>query len=190
MRKYLINWLLPAGLSLLGMGLVYQGLAGENPSNGGILAKVFHLKTAPSEAVRQPLAFDHEAHIRAEKMECADCHRFATAGPYATLPKLKDCRDCHSEPQGQHPDEAAVREYAKKGMEIPWITVNRLPGHVYFSHRAHVVDGKMDCWDCHRDMRKEKQAAMNSDIKALTMSRCMACHEARHAKNDCLTCHK
>jgi c(7)-type cytochrome triheme protein len=136
------------------------------------------------------LAFDHAAHIKAEDMDCKDCHRFADKTPHATLPKLKDCADCHSEPQGKNPEEPKVREYLEAGKEIPWIVVNKLPGHVYFSHRAHVAFGQMKCWDCHRDMRKVSQPVSKPDIDYLSMSKCIACHKERKAEYACTTCHK
>jgi len=142
------------------------------------------------EAVKQPVDFDHEAHIKAEDMECKDCHRFADKTPYATLPKLKDCEDCHSEAQGKNPEEPKVREYLDSNKEIPWVMVNRLPGHVYFSHRAHVGFAEMKCWDCHRDMRKVSKPVTESDIGHLSMSKCIACHKEKKVEDACTTCHK
>jgi len=140
--------------------------------------------------VTQPLAFDHAAHIKAEDMDCKDCHKFASKSPYATLPLLKDCKDCHSEAQGKSPEEPKVREYLDSNKEIPWITVNRLPGHVYFSHQAHVGFAEMKCWDCHRDMRKVSKPVSTSDIGYLSMSKCMACHQEKKVNDACTTCHK
>ena len=140
--------------------------------------------------VKQPLEFDHEAHIKAEEMDCTDCHRMAEKSPRAGLPLLKDCKDCHSEPQGKSPEEPKVREYLEAGKEIEWKTVNRLPGHVYFSHRAHVGIAEMKCWDCHRDMRKESKPVTRPDIGHLTMTRCIECHKEKKAELECTTCHK
>jgi menaquinone reductase, multiheme cytochrome c subunit len=137
-----------------------------------------------------PFTFNHKSHIEAEDMDCTDCHRFAAKGVHATLPRIKDCRDCHSEPQGEHPDEPKVREYLDAGAEIPWSRVNRLPGHVYFSHRAHVGFAEMDCMDCHSDMRVSETPLKRPDIHHLTMSNCMSCHQEKKAANECSTCHK
>ena len=150
-----------------------------------------HIKEALGrQTVKQPLAFDHAAHIKAEDMDCKDCHRFVEKSPHATLPKLKDCEDCHSQPQGKNPEEPKVRAYLDEAKEIPWVVVNKLPGHVYFSHRAHVSFGEMKCWDCHRDMRKVSKPVTKSDIKYLTMSKCIECHKEKGVGTDCLTCHK
>jgi len=173
------------GIALLGIGLTYQSC---NRSADIPPAAVQFL--SPRVKVQQPIAFDHAAHIKAEDMDCKDCHRFADKSPYATLPKLKDCADCHSEPQGKSPEEPKVREYLEAGKEIPWVIVNRLPGHVYFSHRAHVAFGEMKCWDCHRDMRKVSQPVSETDIGHLSMSKCMACHKEKKVEDACTTCHK
>jgi c(7)-type cytochrome triheme protein len=172
--------LLALGLAVLVAGLAYQGC--QKPSGD---AEEF------SSAIEgHPFAFNHKAHIDAEEMECLDCHRFADKRVHATVPRLKDCRDCHSEPQGEHPDEPKVREYLDDNREIPWSFVNRLPGHVYFSHRAHVGFAEMICTDCHSDMSKAEKPLKRPDIGHLTMSKCMSCHQEKKAANECSTCHK
>ena len=139
--------------------------------------------------IRQPIAFDHARH-KDENLNCSDCHARAESTPYASLPGIKQCLLCHKEPQGENPEEPRIREYADRGEEIPWIQVNRLPGHVYFSHAMHVKLGGMQCADCHGDMAAQKEPVGASQIEHLTMSRCMQCHSERQASNDCLACHK
>lgn len=178
-------------LTALSAGLVYQACvkAGTEPHPDASGTKHDSAETH-SASLRQPMEFDHEAHIKAEDMECTDCHKMATKSPFASIPRIKDCADCHSEPQGKHPDEPKVREYLEENKEIAWKTVNKLPGHVYFSHRAHVVFGEMKCWDCHGDLRKISKTVTESDVGHLTMRKCMNCHEEKQAENECTTCHK
>ena len=145
------------------------------------------LRRAP-EPVEQPIAFDHARH--AEELSCLDCHARADEGPYATLPLVSACLLCHAEAQGDHPDEPKIRELAETRGEIPWVRVNRLPGHVYFSHEAHVRWARMECAACHGDMTQATEPVTESQIDDLTMGRCMACHAERGAANDCLACHK
>jgi c(7)-type cytochrome triheme protein len=97
---------------------------------------------------------------------------------------------CHNEPKGTHPDEPRIRELAAAGREIPWVRVNRLPGHVYFSHEAHVTYAAMDCSECHGPMKQESAPITTSQIGALTMGRCVACHRSRGVRDDCSVCHK
>lgn len=172
-------------LTALSTSLVYQAClkAETGPSQDPPAA-------ATAAAHGQPMEFDHAAHIKAEDMECTDCHRMASKSAHASLPRLKDCADCHSEPQGKHPDEPKVREYLDENKEIAWKTVNKMDGHVYFSHRAHVAFGEMKCWDCHLDYRKISRTVTQSDIRHLTMRKCMDCHAEKKASNECSTCHK
>lgn len=141
------------------------------------------------DMVRQPIAFNHARH-QEEGIGCSDCHARAESTPYASLPAIKQCLLCHKEPQGQHPDEPRIREYAEKGEEIPWVQVNRVAGHVYFSHAMHVKIAGMQCADCHGDMSVVKEPVESSQIEHLSMTRCMECHDERGASNDCLACHK
>lgn len=143
---------------------------------------------APAPVV-QPIAFNHQRHVQ-EDLACADCHGGVEQGPYATIPTIQQCLLCHSEPQGRHPDEPKIREYAEQGKAIPWIRVNRLPGHVYFSHQAHVRWAKLDCADCHGDMKQAVAPVTRPQIDHLDMAACMRCHEERGASLDCVACHK
>ena len=186
MRKFSFKKFVVPGLMIVGCIFTYQAC---NKASESALEKIKHALGGGKE-IKQPMAFDHQAHFKAEEMECTDCHRFAAKSVHATLPKLKDCADCHSEPQGKNPEEAKVRKYLEEEKEIPWILVNRLPGHVYFSHKAHVGYAEMKCWECHRDMRKVSEPVTKPDIGQLTMHKCMECHKEKGVGLDCLKCHK
>jgi menaquinone reductase, multiheme cytochrome c subunit len=147
------------------------------------------LSSRPTDGVVQPIAFDHALHTQ-QDLACLDCHKTAETGPYAGTPKLATCLLCHAEAQGEHPDEARIREHAERGEEIAWVQVNRMAGHVYFSHAMHVKVGAMDCAECHGDMSSATTPPARSQIEHLSMSRCIECHAERGASNDCLTCHK
>jgi hypothetical protein len=148
-----------------------------------------HLAREREVQIEQPIAFDHARHA-VEGMACLDCHARAADGAYATTPRLAACMLCHAEPKGEHPDEPRLREIAEAGGEIAWVQVNRLPGHVYFSHEAHVTWAEMECADCHGRMEEATLPPARSQIDGLTMTRCMECHEERGARNDCIDCHK
>ena len=139
--------------------------------------------------VEQPLRFDHALHAE-EELGCLDCHLHAEEGPYAALPSLESCLLCHEEAQGEDPEEPRVREFAERDEPIPWVGVNRLVGHVYFSHAPHVVRAKMDCSECHGAMATRHEVVDQSQVDRLTMKACMDCHAERGASNDCLSCHK
>lgn len=135
------------------------------------------------------MAFNHKRHI-AEDLACADCHAGSSQGHRSGFPSVKQCMLCHKEAKGKHPDEPRVREYAKDGRQIPWVQVNRMVGHVYFSHVAHVVWAKMDCADCHGDMKKMEQVVTRPQVSHLDMRACMDCHREQGASLECVACHK
>ena len=144
----------------------------------------------PAPAV-QPIAFNHKVHVQGEEMECTDCHH-GNKRARSGLGDIRDCYECHNEPQGNPPSAAdrKVMEYGEALRQIPWITVNRNPGHVYFSHRAHVAFGKMKCQDCHGDIGSRTEAVAFPNPRLHSMERCIECHRERKASLQCITCHK
>ncbi|MGD0835320.1 MAG: cytochrome c3 family protein [Polyangia bacterium] len=138
--------------------------------------------------VTQPMAFSHQRHIAAN-MKCLTCHPGAGDEARAQLPTVADCLDCHHKARGSDPDEARIRWFATNKLEIPWVRVDQLPGHVYFSHAAHVTLAQMKCEDCHGDLRERTRPLALPDV-SLTMAECMRCHQERGASNQCKTCHR
>lgn len=135
------------------------------------------------------MSFSHKRHLQ-EGISCKDCHKRAEHGLHATFPSIKVCLLCHKEAQGEHPDEPKIREYAQAGRQIPWQQVGRLPGHVYFSHADHVRYAKMDCHECHGEMKEQDEAITLPRVGEFDMDWCMACHWDKDVSNDCLSCHK
>ena len=76
--------------------------------------------------------------------------------------------------------------YAREERPIPWVRLQRLPDHVYFTHERHLKTG-VQCVDCHGKvdgMRGTPRAA------SFEMGWCLTCHRQREASQDCWTCHK
>lgn len=151
---------------------------------------------APVAAPPQPIPFDHALHLQIEldtgSLVCADCHPGAVRGSRAGLPALSRCLRCHMRPQGDppRPAESMVRAAAAQGAAFHWIQVTRNPGHVHFSHGAHVTLAGMTCADCHGDVARWTRPP-TAPVAGLTdMGRCLACHRARGAPTDCGTCHR
>lgn len=144
---------------------------------------------ARRQSLVQPLAMSHKRHIDAKGMKCRSCHQAVEGDAPASFPTLADCMDCHKRPQGADPREPSVREWAKRGDEIPWVRLNRLPSHVYFSHAAHVTLAKMDCQACHRDMTVVDDPVTEADVH-LDMDACIACHREKKATVECVGCHR
>jgi menaquinone reductase, multiheme cytochrome c subunit len=150
----------------------------------------------PRQAPPQPLSFDHSVHAKVQlqdrPLRCVDCHNGAETGTHAGLPSLSSCLRCHMRPQGDPPSdsERKVRSLAAEGGSFRWVQITRNPGHVYFSHGAHVSLAGMECADCHGDVTawRSPPTEPNQDLKS--MSKCMSCHRERGAPNECGTCHQ
>lgn len=141
-------------------------------------------------AVAQPIDFSHKRHHDAE-IECLTCHEQAADAPAATLPPLRVCAKCHKEIQGKDPaPEQLIQQAVLKKQEVAWVQVNRLPGHVYFSHRAHVGFAQMKCESCHGQMAALEHPLAEPNAGKLTMRGCMNCHQQHAASLDCIACHK
>lgn len=151
---------------------------------------------SPLAAPEQPIAFDHALHTTVQlddgPLTCTACHAGAERGVHAGLPALATCLRCHMRPQGDPPSgaERRVRAVAEAGQPVRWIQVTRNPGHVYFSHRAHVIGAAMTCHDCHGDVASWTSPPRVPDARLTRMAACQACHRARGAPIDCATCHQ
>ncbi len=150
----------------------------------------------PAAAPPQPLPFDHALHATVElddgPLGCTTCHAGAERGVRAGLPALSTCLSCHMRPQGDPPssEEARVRELAASGVPLRWIQVTRNPGHVYFSHGAHVARAGMACAECHGEVTTWTEPPTVPLRHLTSMDACLACHRARGAPTDCVTCHQ
>jgi predicted CXXCH cytochrome family protein len=133
---------------------------------------------AGESAVIQPVAFPHKAHLDLQdpKFECTTCHDRATKGPVAGRPSTKKCVSCHSG-EAKSAEEKKLQALADRGGEIPWRRIWRLPAHVLFSHRTHVVVAKVKCQTCHGPMETLERPPARA-LKQLTMNDCIGCHAA------------
>jgi hypothetical protein len=160
-----------------------------------------------SGGVRQPIEFPHKPHI-AQNIPCTGCHARAEKGAVAGRPATALCMACHAGGETKSAEIVKLRSYGEKGQEIPWQRVWRLPKHVFFPHRPHVVLAKIKCQECHGPMETLTKPPA-TPLKTLEMNDCIACHErrektvaakttapqahpveARSLLNDCNTCHR
>jgi len=125
---------------------------------------------------------DHSKHI-ALNMDCATCHVGARDGYQANLPPIGFCALCHRADKDYPPTPEGLKGFIRSGKEVPWPRRNRLAGHVFFSHVAHVRFGGFDCVECHES--KERPV-----VRKPNMWSCIDCHLQHNASVDCLTCHR
>jgi hypothetical protein len=142
------------------------------------------------------LYWERKLRARENVRACVGCHRGAWAGSTANIPTTGACAECHAEPlqtgegadQAPSAQETLLRRYIERGEQLPWMQINTLPGHVYFSHSAHVRYAEMSCVDCHGDMNS--QSVPPTHAIRISMDACVSCHEANGGGTDCLACHK
>ncbi|MBI2158288.1 MAG: cytochrome c3 family protein [Candidatus Rokubacteria bacterium] len=126
----------------------------------------------PPEVV-QPIQFPHKTHIELN-LECTSCHERAEKGSVAGRPPTALCLSCHS--AGEGTGEIKKVQAYEKGGEIPWRRVWRLPDHIFFPHRTHVVVAKLKCQTCHGPMETLVKPPARP-LKTLSMEDCIGCHE-------------
>lgn len=180
-----MRWL--GGVGLLALGVLAWGMLG----------------LVGEPAVRQPIAFPHKTHVELN-LECTSCHERAEKDTVAGRPPTAFCLTCHS---GETKGEAKkIEVFGENGGEIPWRRVWRLPTHVFFSHRIHVVVARVKCQTCHGPMESLDRPPAHP-LKKLAMNDCIGCHEAwrfsrstaepavkpaaaRRVSTDCNACHR
>ena len=135
----------------------------------------------------QPISFNHKKHLD-QGLGCDSCHRYFKTQNFSGMPTVSICLECHKDPVTQNSEEEKIRQIHKKGEEIRWKRLYEQPDHVFFSHRRHVVLGKMECKNCHGDIGQSERPPSKQWVN-MTMSWCMDCHAKRKVTNDCLACH-
>ncbi|RME48701.1 MAG: hypothetical protein D6795_12600 [Deltaproteobacteria bacterium] len=137
----------------------------------------------------QPYPYNHRVHTA--KADCTLCHRGARTGVHAGIPSLEVCTGCHATAPGKNPTPAQVAlwEAARRGEAPPWNRIYKVPAHVYFSHRRHVMLGQIECVTCHGEMG-EREHPPEFPLKRLKMRDCISCHEKERVTADCTACHR
>lgn len=139
------------------------------------------------EGVRQPISFNHKAHTA---LACVVCHRGVETRAIAGLPSIALCARCHATPPVIRPDEVQQwTNFDRQQRPIAWERLYRVPKHVYFSHRRHVVLAKLECAICHGDIA-DRTTPPSHPLATVSMAGCLDCHEQQRVSTDCAACHK
>lgn len=126
----------------------------------------------------QPVRFSHKLHAGDLNMSCTACHSAATRSPRAGIPDTKSCLGCHQHILPNSPLIAPLRQAADPqypgytGESVRWVMVNRLSGHAYFNHMAHLNRG-IGCTSCHGDVAGMERIRAPRDAR---MQWCLDCH--------------
>jgi hypothetical protein len=141
---------------------------------------------AVTASSQQPIPFSHKMHAEAASVKCLDCHTVRPPGDAAGIPSEAICMGCHATVKKDSPDIQKLADFAAQKKPVPWVRVYRLPRQVYFSHKVHAIQSKVDCADCHGPVA-EREVIVKE--KSIAMKDCMGCHDRYKASNDCNLCH-
>ncbi len=139
--------------------------------------------------VKQPIAFNHRLHTVDNDLSCDACHPHYAREAFSGRPVVSICMGCHEEAVTESKEEEKIRAYAKKGEEIPWQRLYKMPKHVRYSHARHVTGAKIECKVCHGAIA-ETTAPPAQPMVQLTMTFCVQCHWSRSVSTDCILCHR
>jgi predicted CXXCH cytochrome family protein len=153
-----------------------------------LIAMAILLSSGWTFPIRQPISFNHKIHAENE-IECSTCHQLFETHISSGKPDLETCTTCHEEALTESKEELKLVEYIEAEEEIPWRRLNRLPDDVFFSHRRHVMVGKIECKTCHGDLGERSSPPTRPLIKK-TMDMCIDCHREMEVTEDCISCHR
>lgn len=155
-----------------------------------ILAAIFISRAAALAAPAQPIDFSHEKHSQAG-LECVFCHSQALRSDIAGIPSVEFCIGCHTTIASETEQIQILQGYWDRQEPIPWVAVNDLPDHTYFSHQVH-LSARVSCETCHGPVAS---MARLKPLNTMDMGWCLTCHldqpEEKVARlADCLACHQ
>jgi hypothetical protein len=125
----------------------------------------------------QPVKFSHKVHAGDNGIDCKYCHTTVEHGKSAGIPATNLCMNCHiiireGTNSGKF-EIAKIVDAVEKKQPIEWVRIHNLPEHVFFSHAVHVGSGKLDCTQCHGEVKEMDIMKQQND---LSMGWCVNCH--------------
>ena len=139
----------------------------------------------PAPAPLQPIRFSHKQHCELG-MECDGCHADADSKDQAGLPTVALCMQCHETVKPDSPEIKKLAEFQKRGEQIRWARVYRVPAYVFFSHSSH-IKAKQKCDTCHGPVQQRQ--VMAKEVST-SMTTCIQCHKSMKVSTDCFLCHQ
>ena len=122
----------------------------------------------------QPIQFSHERHVGGNGIDCRYCHTSVEESPFAGIPPIKTCMNCHAEVFANSPYLKPVRDAFESGRPIEWVRVHDLPDFVHFDHSIHVHKG-VGCTTCHGEVDRMPLMWQESSLQ---MEWCLDCHRS------------
>jgi hypothetical protein len=150
---------------------------------------IFVLTPKQPPAPVQPIDFSHKAMV-GSGVPCLYCHADATRSAMAGMPSVEKCMGCHRVIRPTNTEVQKLAAYWQNQQPIPWVRVYTLPRYVYFSHEVHVVNGGLNCEQCHGDVAHME---VTQQVVDMNMGWCLDCHEKQPNHQqlmDCIVCHQ
>ena len=120
----------------------------------------------------QPVFFSHKHHVADDGIDCRYCHTSVEESPFAGMPSIEICMNCHRQIWNESPMLEPIRKSYRTGAPIEWKRVHDLPDFVYFDHSIHVAKG-VGCETCHG---RVDQMPLLWRVNTLQMNWCLECH--------------
>lgn len=154
------------------------------------LAAIFISRTSALAAPNQPIDFSHKTHDDAG-LECLFCHSQALRSDAAGIPSVEFCIGCHTNIATEAAEIQILQGFWERQEPIPWVAVNDLPDHTFFSHRVH-LSARVNCETCHGPVGSMAQV---KPLNTMDMGWCLTCHldqpdEKVARLADCMACHQ
>ncbi|OPY65173.1 MAG: Class III cytochrome C family protein [Syntrophorhabdaceae bacterium PtaU1.Bin034] len=156
---------------------------------GALFGVMFYLYYLPERRLgpAQPIAFSHRVHAGVKGIDCRFCHTGVERSANAGLPTAEKCFYCHKYIIPNHPEILKEEEHLKTGANLPWTRIFWVPDFVFFNHVPHVKWAKIDCAQCHGEVK----AADRLQKVDFQMGFCIDCHRKMKAQLDCWSgCHR
>jgi hypothetical protein len=150
--------------------------------------------TAGLPGPRQPIFFRHDIHSGQYEIDCAYCHAYVERAWNPGLPSTASCMGCHLIVGTGNAEVQKLREAHAANQPIEWAEVHRVAQFVRFPHMRHVVNGELECKECHGEVERMPQVYQ---VTSLKMGWCVGCHmdneykdqPGRGVTTDCSACH-
>ena len=142
----------------------------------------------------QPIFFRHDIHAGQYKMDCTYCHAYVERAWTPGMPSTASCMGCHLIVGTGNAEVQKLRDAHSANQPIAWVEIHRVSQFVRFPHMRHVVNGELECKECHGEVDRMPQVYQFASLK---MGWCVGCHMDSEYKDepghgvttDCSACH-
>src|SRR5512134_2522995 len=114
---------------------------------------------------RQPIFFRHDIHAGQYKMDCKSCHAYVERAWNPGMPSTASCMGCHLVVGSGNPEVQKLRDAVAANQPVEWSEIHRVSPFVRFPHMRHVVNGELECKECHGEVERMPQVYQYASLK-------------------------